>query len=237
MKLNKLKLLLISRLFGKPIETFYRIYVYNSNSKYYLKAGKHVHLMPPLYVVPERIELEDYTRIQAYTKVIISPKQKLILKKYSAIGAGCTIIPGNHTPTVSSPQYLSYVGVNDVNNTLVIEEDVWIGSNSTLLYKGSIGRGAIVAAGSIVTKKVPPYAVVSGVPAKIIAVRFSIEQIINHEKNLYPAEERLNESYLKELFTNEYEEKRVIGTSNITPEDLNKLMVEKEAKGIRDYSK
>lgn len=59
----------------------------------------------------------------------------------------------------------------------VIGNDVWIGSRATLMSGITIGDGAVVAAGAVVTKDVPPYAVVGGVPAKIIKYRFSDEEI------------------------------------------------------------
>lgn len=55
---------------------------------------------------------------------------------------------------------------------IIIEEDVWIGSNTVILSGINIGRGAIVGAGSIVTKDVPRYAIVCGNPAKVIKYRF-----------------------------------------------------------------
>lgn len=54
-----------------------------------------------------------------------------------------------------------------------IGNDVWIGARSIIMDGVSIGDGAIVAAGSVVTKDVPPYAVVGGSPAKIIKYKFS----------------------------------------------------------------
>ena len=54
-----------------------------------------------------------------------------------------------------------------------IEADAWIGSNSLVMSGVTIGVGAVVGAGAVVTKDVPPYAVVVGVPAKIIRYRFS----------------------------------------------------------------
>lgn len=70
------------------------------------------------------------------------------------------------------------------------------------MYKANIGRGAVVGANSLVVKEVPPYAVVAGSPAKIIAVRFSLEQILEHERHLYPKNERLSKEYLQALFEN-----------------------------------
>ena len=62
-------------------------------------------------------------------------------------------------------------------HTAIIGNDVWIGEDARLLEGVTIGNGAIVAAGAMVTKDVPPYAIVGGVPAKIIRYRFSDEQI------------------------------------------------------------
>jgi maltose O-acetyltransferase len=51
---------------------------------------------------------------------------------------------------------------------VIIEDDVWIATRSTILKGVTIGRGAVVAAGAVVTKDVPPYTIVAGVPAKVI---------------------------------------------------------------------
>ncbi len=60
---------------------------------------------------------------------------------------------------------------------LIIGSDVWIGCNSTILRGVQIGCGAVVAANAVVVKDVPPYAIVAGVPARIIKYRFSQELI------------------------------------------------------------
>lgn len=63
---------------------------------------------------------------------------------------------------------------DDINRT-TLEADCWIGSGAMLMSGIKIGVGAVVGAGAVVTKDVPPYAIVGGVPARIIRYRFSPE--------------------------------------------------------------
>lgn len=60
---------------------------------------------------------------------------------------------------------------------IIVDDDVWIGYGATIMSGVHIGQGAVVAAGAVVTKDVPPYAIVGGVPAKVIKYRFSPEII------------------------------------------------------------
>jgi acetyltransferase-like isoleucine patch superfamily enzyme len=60
---------------------------------------------------------------------------------------------------------------------VIIKNDVWIGARAIILDGVTIGNGAIVATGSIVTKNVPDYAIVGGVPAKIIKMRFNDDKV------------------------------------------------------------
>ena len=114
-------------------------------------------------------------------------------------GPEVTIRGGNHTTT--------YVGrfMVDVRDSdkrpeddkgVVIEDDVWVGTRAILLHGVTVGRGAIVAAGAVVTRDVPPYAIVGGNPAKVIRFRWDIDQIRQHEKALYPAEKRFSREEL-----------------------------------------
>ena len=79
---------------------------------------------------------------------------------------------------VSTHLFLYYVnrGFIDYNRSIdlphcVIDGDVWIGTNAIILPGIHVGQGAVIAAGAVVTKDVPPYTIV-GVPAKIIRYRF-----------------------------------------------------------------
>ena len=70
------------------------------------------------------------------------------------------------------------------DQSVIIEDDVWIGANVTILKGVTIGRGSVVAAGAVVTKTFPPYSIIGGVPAKIIKMRFNPVEIGEHEKIL-----------------------------------------------------
>lgn len=66
-------------------------------------------------------------------------------------------------------------GQGIVTSPVVIEDDVWIGHGAAILKGVTVGRGSIIAAGAVVTKDVPSYSVVGGVPAKMIRLRTDME--------------------------------------------------------------
>jgi acetyltransferase-like isoleucine patch superfamily enzyme len=85
------------------------------------------------------------------------------------ISQGVSIISANHsvkrgTFITDQPSRVDRIGV-------VIEDDVWVGTNATILPGVTIGRGAIVAAGSVVTSSVAEYDIVAGVPARFLRKR------------------------------------------------------------------
>lgn len=82
---------------------------------------------------------------------------------------------------------------------VIIEDDVWVGTRAVILRGVTVGRGSIVAAGSVVTKSVPPYAIVAGCPANVIKLRWDIDALIRHEEMLYSPELRLPEGRLRTI--------------------------------------
>ncbi len=115
--------------------------------------------------------------------------------KYTKIGKFCSVgsnvltglaaHPINFVSTypgfyVNNPAVSYYFGTTHPfieQKHTIIESDVWVGSNVTILGGVTVGLGAIIAAGAVVTKNVEPYSIVGGVPAKHINFRFDQETI------------------------------------------------------------
>lgn len=115
-------------------------------------------------------------------------------------GPNPTIITGDHRINVVGKFIMdSNEKLSENDAPVVIEDDVWCGANVTILKGVTIGRGSVVAAGAVVTKSCPPYSIIGGVPAKVLKRRFSKEEIIEHERNLYPEDERLSIEELEKL--------------------------------------
>jgi len=111
--------------------------------------------------------------------------------RYCSIGYHCQIgLPEHSLDGLStSPRVYNDPKINTARkkhgefaNPPQIGNDVWIGSLAVVLQGVTIGDGAVVAAGAVVTKDVPPYAIVAGVPARILRKRFS-DQVIEHILN------------------------------------------------------
>lgn len=180
-----------------------------------LRATESPISMPAHISNPKNVYMHEQTRIQGYSK-IITYTGKFIMKKYSGAAPGLTVITGNHTPTVGVPHFmLTNLRINDSEKDVIVEEDVWLGANVTLLSGVIIGRGAVVGACSVISKNVPPYAVVVGNPFRITASKFTLEEILDHEKILYPEKERYSREYLEELFNTFYQGKKTIGKKSV----------------------
>lgn len=174
---------------------------------------------------PQTVFLAENARIRRNVTIINSPTEKVIIKKYSVIAAGVTIITNSHRLTVGIPQFLLGAShINDKSSDVTIEEDVWIGANATILAGVTIGRGAIIGACAVVTKDVPPYTLVTGFPAHVVKKIFSGEDAIKHEAALYPENERFSEEYLHELLDVKYKDLKVYGCNTpLTDENKSRL--------------
>lgn len=86
---------------------------------------------------------------------------------------------GKHIIEVSAHEKLPE---NDAD--VIIEKGAWVGCNVTILKGVTIGTGAVIGAGSLVTKSIPPYAIAVGSPAKVVKYRFTEKEIEEHERLL-----------------------------------------------------
>lgn len=109
-----------------------------------------------------------------------------VIGNFCSISGNVIIGPGEHPVnfTTTSPfLYHKWIGYNNDTDNLIMQKpvkignDVWIASNVFIKGGVTIGDGAICAAGAVVVKDVPPYAIVGGVPAKILKYRFNEETI------------------------------------------------------------
>tara|TARA_R110002050_G_scaffold97132_1_gene202059 strand:- start:9658 stop:10215 length:558 start_codon:yes stop_codon:yes gene_type:complete len=103
--------------------------------------------------------------------------------RYFHTGSGLTIFSSNHN--YNSETKIPY-DQTSINKPVIIKDFVWLGSNVTLVPGVSIGEGAIVGAGSVVTKDVPDFAIVGGNPAKVIKYR-NVQKFLKlkEEKSFY----------------------------------------------------
>ena len=163
------------------------------------KCGKNVMIKPSTSIFKglENIYISDDVRIARYA-MIYATNARVFIGNKVGIAPYLKIISGNHrTDCVGHFMFDGDIPKRPQDDKdVVIEGDSWFGANVTILSGVKIGRGSVIAAGAVVTQSCPPYSIVGGIPAKIIKFRFTIEQIIEHEKCLYPEELRIPESEL-----------------------------------------
>jgi len=171
------------------------------NRKKYGYIADSVILTPPLSGSVRNVYIYENVGIGP-NALLSTPNAKIIIKGNSAIAEHLTIHTGNHARLVGSfvTDITEANKPNGYDKDVIIEKDVWIGSNVTILSGVHIGRGSTIAAGAVVNKDVPPYCIAGGVPAKPIKFYWTIDEIIEHEKKLYPEEERFSRQELERLF-------------------------------------
>jgi virginiamycin A acetyltransferase len=94
----------------------------------------------------------------------------ITLGEYVLIAANCTLAPTNHEYR-DPDTVIRLQGFAPSRGGIVVEDDVWIGANCVLLDGARIGRGAVIAAGSVVRGALPAYSISAGNPAKVVKWR------------------------------------------------------------------
>lgn len=148
-------------------------------------CGKGVYLRPLSSDIKglENLSIGDGTSIPKGSTFYCT-KAPLTIGRKVIFGPRPTIITGDHRIDLIG-KYIIDVTVDEKlpenDQPVVIEDDVWCGANVTILKGVTIGRGSIIAAGAVVTQSFPPYSIIGGVPAKLLKMRFTEEEIREHE--------------------------------------------------------
>jgi acetyltransferase-like isoleucine patch superfamily enzyme len=131
------------------------------------RIGQRVIYYPGVWITPGRGLVVGDDVVFALGVLVGTPGGVTIGDR-TLIGFGAKIISGNHRMPEGRAR-IHRAGY--VREPIVIGQDVWIGANAVVLPGIAIGDGAVVAAGSIVTKDVAPYTIVGGNPARVIKER------------------------------------------------------------------
>lgn len=174
------KLSLIPSFFYDKLLAFF----YRGAMKY---CGKHVYLRPSSSDLKGlwNLSVGDYTSIPKGS-VFYCTEAPLTIGRKVIFGPRPTIITGDHRIDVVGKYIIdSTEKLPENDSPVVIEDDVWIGANVTILKGVTIGHGSVVAAGAVVTKSCPPYSIIGGIPAKVLKMRFTPKEIEEYERKVY----------------------------------------------------
>lgn len=125
------------------------------------------------YIHPEHISVGNHVFINHHVEFMCE-SEDITIGDYVQIAPHVCIIASMHDYSRTDIPMLDQKGINSKKVTL--EDDVWIGYRAIIMPGVTVHKGAVVAAGAVVTKDVPPYAVVGGVPAQTIKLRKSVRR-------------------------------------------------------------
>lgn len=179
------------------------------------KLNKHNYTTVSRIFNTDIVEVGSYTYGRLDVHTYGNKSERLKIGNYVSIASGVKFLLGgnHHYNTISTyPFKVKILGEKTesyTNGPIVVEDDVWIGTDSIILSGVKIGKGSVIAAGSIVTKDVPSYSIVGGRPSKVIKYRFN-EHIIKKLEDIDLSS--IDENVIKdniELFYEELDEKKL----------------------------
>lgn len=166
------------------------------------RCGENIHLHPStsVYFGLENLSLGNNVSIPRYAHIFCTDAP-LTIGNNVIFGPAPTIVTGNHRiDVIGKPIIDVHEKLPENDEAVVIEDDVWVGANVTILKGVTIGRGSVIAAGAIVNKSTLPYSISGGIPAKALKFRFTIDEILEHESILYPEHEQFTREQLEQIF-------------------------------------
>lgn len=105
---------------------------------------------------------------------LFATRAKIIIGDDVMFGPGVTVVTGDHRTDILDRPMITVSDSDKLpenDRDVVFEGDNWVGANAIILKGVTVGQGAVISAGAVVTRNVPPYAIVGGVPAKVIRMR------------------------------------------------------------------
>lgn len=166
--------------FLKFLRTYYRFWFRKG-----LSAGTGVHICRDTKLwAPDFIQIDSHAYIGKEVLIeanFILGKAGMIANRVMVIGRNDHNMRQLGVPIRYARDLRSMPKELRLKQVAIIEDDVWVGAGAIILAPIKIGKGSVVAAGSVVVKDVPPYAIVGGSPASIIGYRFSDKEIADHE--------------------------------------------------------
>lgn len=192
----------------------YKKYKLNKLKRKWHRINLHNKTVPENIFDISKVEIgvETYGRLNI---VNFGDKHHLKIGSYVSMADGITfILDAEHlTSHISTYPFKVNITKEETSEAIgkgdiIVEDDVWIGYGATIMSGVHIGQGAVIAAGAVVTKDIPPYAIVGGVPAKVIKYRFEpelIEELLKVDYSKLTKEEI--EKHIDELYV-ELKDKR-----------------------------
>lgn len=193
---------LIINIIGYVVELCYRIFCRYQVNKTCAKLGsfgrKSMLAYPFIIQGEKNIYIGEDCSIRQ-NSILTAINARIIIKDWVITATDLIISTGNHRTICG--RFVGSITNKEKGEgydaDVIINEDVWIASRVTILKGVNIGRGSIIAAGAVVNRDVLPYSVVGGVPAKFIKFKWSLEQVLEHERKLYKEDERFSVEELK----------------------------------------
>lgn len=161
----------------KMINKLMLIYVYKKAEWRALRLKRHLNSCGKVVEIMNRCNFYNIKNITIGSNVFINHDCELDAS-YGRINIGNFVLIGQNVKLITvNHKYEDfnlpiYFQKAEVDQDIIVQDDVWIAANVTILPGVKIGKGSILAAGAVVTKNVEPYSIVGGVPAKLIKYRF-----------------------------------------------------------------
>ena len=151
----------------------------------FAKCGKNV-------TVGRRFGVSGSSNLYVGNKVVLGPgnrflctRAKILIGDNVMFGPGVTIVTRDHrTDVVGKTMYdiTDDDKLPENDKDVVFKGDNWIGANAIILKGVTVGEGAVITAGAVVTKDVPEYSICGGVPAKVLKMRFDEDTLTQHKE-------------------------------------------------------